>query len=101
MDSLECSLSFYFAGKKKNRQVQQQQQQQQQQHTSWFASSTLAKAAFLCSVLLEEPDCHHLAFRVGLFGLEMPRSPAASKALDVSHHRGQGKSGIIVVILYF
>ena len=56
-----------------------------QNSISSYASSTLAKAAFLCSVLLEEPECHHLAFRVGLFGLEMPRPPASSKALEVSH----------------
>ena len=55
-----------------------------QNNISSFASSTLAKAAFLCTVLLEEPDCHHLSFRVGLFGLEMPRPPASSKALEVS-----------------
>ena len=50
---------------------------------SSFASSTLAKATFLSTVLLEDIDCHHLAFRVGLFGLEMPRPPASSKALEV------------------
>ncbi|XP_013381125.1 zinc finger SWIM domain-containing protein 8 [Lingula anatina] len=54
-----------------------------QNNTSSFASTTLAKAAFLCSVLLEDPECHHLAFKVGMFGLEMPRQPAASKALEV------------------
>ena len=54
-----------------------------QNNISSVASNTLAKAAFLCTVLLEEPDCHHLAFRVGLFGLEMPRPPASSKSLEV------------------
>nr|XP_011443902.2 zinc finger SWIM domain-containing protein 8 [Crassostrea gigas] len=50
---------------------------------SLLASSTLSKAAFLCSVLAEETECHHLAFKVGMFGLEMPRPPASSKALEV------------------
>ena len=54
-----------------------------QNNISSFASSTLAKATFLSTVLLEDVDCHHLAFRVGLFGLEMPRPPASSKALEV------------------
>ena len=54
-----------------------------QGNISSFASTTLAKAAFLASVLLEEADSHHLAFRVGMFGLEMPRPPASSKALEV------------------
>ncbi|XP_031553811.1 zinc finger SWIM domain-containing protein 8-like isoform X2 [Actinia tenebrosa] len=48
-----------------------------------FSSTTLVKAAFLCGVLAEDPHCHHLAFRVGIFGLEMPRQPAKSKALEV------------------
>ena len=52
-----------------------------------FASTTLAKAAFLCTVLLEHPECHHLTFRVGMFGLEMPRPPAMSKALEVCRRR--------------
>lgn len=74
---LHTTIFILFAGKKAKRV---------QSNISSFASSTLAKAAFLCTVLLEEPDCHHLAFRVGLFGLEMPRPPASSKALEVSDH---------------
>lgn len=50
---------------------------------SLLASATLAKVAFLCSVLGENTDHHHLAFRVGLFGLEMARPPASTKALEV------------------
>lgn len=50
---------------------------------SLLASATLAKVAFLCSVLGESPEHHHLAFRVGLFGLEMSRPPASTKALEV------------------
>lgn len=52
-------------------------------HVSLLASATLAKVAFLCSVLGENPEHHHLAFRVGLFGLEMTRPPASTKALEV------------------
>lgn len=50
---------------------------------SLLASSTLSKAAFLCNVLTEEQDCYHLAFKIGMFGLEMPRPPASCKALEV------------------
>ncbi|GFR32079.1 zinc finger SWIM domain-containing protein 8 [Trichonephila clavata] len=52
-------------------------------HVSLLASASLAKVAFLCSVLGENPEHHHLAFRVGLFGLEMTRPPASTKALEV------------------
>lgn len=50
---------------------------------SCLASATLAKCAFLCSVLAENPEHHHLAFKVGMFGLEMPRPPASTKPLEV------------------
>ncbi|CAH1795555.1 unnamed protein product [Owenia fusiformis] len=54
------------------------------QHTvSSQAISTLSKSSFLCSVLSEDTECHHLAFKVGMFGLEMPRPPASSKGLEV------------------
>jgi len=48
-----------------------------------FAGSTLAKVSFLCTVLLEETETRHLAFRIGLYGMEMPRPPAVSKSLEV------------------
>ena len=48
-----------------------------------FTNTILVKAAFLCNVLAEDLHCHHLAFRVGMLGLEMPRQPAKSKALEV------------------
>ena len=54
---------------------------------SSFTSTTLVKAAFLCGVLAEDPLCQHLAFRVGMFGLEMPRNPAKSKALEVTRQK--------------
>jgi len=47
------------------------------------SSTILIKAAFLCNILAEDLHCHHLAFRVGMLGLEMPRQPARSKALEV------------------
>lgn len=48
-----------------------------------LASATLAKCCFLCTVLAENPECHNLAFRVGLFGLEMARPPANTKSFEV------------------
>lgn len=48
-----------------------------------LASATLAKCGFLCTVLGENPEHHNLAFRVGLFGLEMARPPASTKPLEV------------------
>uniref|UniRef100_A0A146L3I4 Zinc finger SWIM domain-containing protein KIAA0913 n=1 Tax=Lygus hesperus TaxID=30085 RepID=A0A146L3I4_LYGHE len=50
---------------------------------SVMASDTLAKCGFLCTVLAENSEHFHLAFRVGLFGLEMPRPPATTKPLEV------------------
>ncbi|KAJ6216279.1 hypothetical protein RDWZM_007436 [Blomia tropicalis] len=50
---------------------------------SLLASATLSKAAFLCQVLSENDQSHLLAFHVGLFGLELVRPPASTKALEV------------------
>ncbi|CAG9559710.1 unnamed protein product [Danaus chrysippus] len=50
---------------------------------SCLASATLAKCAFLCTVLAEFNEHHELAFRVGLYALEMARPPASTKALEV------------------
>lgn len=50
---------------------------------SCLASATFAKCAFLCSVLAENTEHYHLAFRVGMFGLEMARPPASTKPLEV------------------
>ncbi|XP_014261902.1 zinc finger SWIM domain-containing protein 8-like [Cimex lectularius] len=50
---------------------------------SILASNTLLKCCFLCTVLAENPEHYHLAFRVGLFGLEMARPPATTKPLEV------------------
>lgn len=50
---------------------------------SCLASATLAKCGFLCTVLAENNEHHHLAFRVGMFGLEMARPPASTKPLEV------------------
>lgn len=50
---------------------------------SCLASATLAKCAFLCTVLAENSEHYHLAFRVGMFGLEMARPPASTKPLEV------------------
>jgi hypothetical protein len=50
---------------------------------SVLASATLSKCAFLCTVLAENSEHYHIAFRVCLFGLEMPRPPASTKPLEV------------------
>ncbi|XP_052901227.1 zinc finger SWIM domain-containing protein 8 homolog [Anopheles moucheti] len=50
---------------------------------SVLASATLSKCAFLCTVLAENSEHYHLAFRVCLFGLEMSRPPASTKPLEV------------------
>ncbi|GFN83174.1 Zinc finger swim domain-containing protein 8-like, partial [Plakobranchus ocellatus] len=50
---------------------------------SMLASALLSKATFLCSVLCEEEECHHLAFKIGMFGIELARPPASNKALEV------------------
>lgn len=48
-----------------------------------MATNTLTKAAFLLTVLSERPEHHNLAFRVGMFALELQRPPASTKALEV------------------
>lgn len=48
-----------------------------------LASATLAKCAFLCTVLAENSEHYHLGFKICLFGLEMPRPPASTKPLEV------------------
>lgn len=50
---------------------------------SVLASATLSKCAFLCTVLADNSEHYHIAFRVCLFGLEMPRPPASTKPLEV------------------
>ncbi|XP_050525577.1 zinc finger SWIM domain-containing protein 8 homolog [Daktulosphaira vitifoliae] len=50
---------------------------------STFASEILQKCYFLCSVLAERKEYYLYAFRIGLYGLEMPRLPASTKPLEV------------------
>uniref|UniRef100_W8B7C5 Zinc finger SWIM domain-containing protein 8 n=1 Tax=Ceratitis capitata TaxID=7213 RepID=W8B7C5_CERCA len=52
-------------------------------HLTVLASSTLSKCAFLCTVLSENSEHFHIAFRICLFALEMPRPPASTKPLEV------------------
>ena len=52
--------------------------------TTSFTSTILVKAAFLCKLLADDLQFHHLAFRVCMLGLEMPRQPARSKSLEVT-----------------
>jgi hypothetical protein len=53
-------------------------------HISMMASGLLSKASFLTSVLCEHQECQHLAFKIGMFGLELPRPPAANKTIEVT-----------------
>uniref|UniRef100_A0A8C5TTQ5 Zinc finger SWIM-type containing 8 n=1 Tax=Malurus cyaneus samueli TaxID=2593467 RepID=A0A8C5TTQ5_9PASS len=50
---------------------------------TWMATNTLCKAAFLLTVLSERLEYHNLAFRIGMFALELQRPPASTKALEV------------------
>ncbi|BFZ03243.1 hypothetical protein BsWGS_06282 [Bradybaena similaris] len=50
---------------------------------SMLASGLLSKASFLASVLCEHEECQHLAFKIGIFGLELARPPASNKAIEV------------------
>lgn len=50
------------------------------------ASLTLAHCSFLCTVLSEtahNPNHLNLAFKIGMFGLEMARPPASTKPMEV------------------
>ena len=49
------------------------------------ASTTLSHCAFLCTVLSEVTEYHSLAFRVGMFGIEMTRLPASTKPMEVNN----------------
>jgi len=51
---------------------------------STLASEILQKCYFLCSVLAERKEYYLQAFKIGLYGLEMPRLPASTKPLEVS-----------------
>lgn len=50
---------------------------------SIVASEALSKIGFLCNVLAETPENYTLVFKLALFGVEMKRSPAATKPLEV------------------
>lgn len=63
-----------------------------------LASATLAKCGFLCTVLAENPEYHNLAFRVGLFGLEMARPPANTKPLEVRPNQMTKKQILFYII---
>lgn len=52
-------------------------------HIADYATSPIARCAFLCTILNESAECRQLAFRIGLLGLEICRMPATTKALEV------------------
>ncbi|XP_025198718.1 zinc finger SWIM domain-containing protein 8-like [Melanaphis sacchari] len=60
-------------------------------HLSTLASEILQKCYFLCSVLAERKEYYLQAFKIGLYGLEMPRLPASTKPLEVkmAHQEGE------------
>jgi len=58
---------------------------------STLASEILQKCYFLCSVLAERKEYYLDAFKIGLYGLELPRLPASTKPLEVkmTHQEGE------------
>ena len=48
--------------------------------------SVAIKSAFICKVLRDVHDHHHLAFKLALFGLGLPRRPASTKSQEVILH---------------
>lgn len=45
--------------------------------------SVAIKSAFICKVLRDVDDHHHLAFELALFGIGLPRRPASTKSQEV------------------
>ena len=68
---------------------------EQQSHAAWRPLGQLSnitesdhisvaiKSAFICKVLRDVHDHHHLAFKLALFGLGLPRRPASTKSQEV------------------
>ncbi|XP_033114204.1 zinc finger SWIM domain-containing protein 8-like isoform X2 [Anneissia japonica] len=71
---LDTEVPTGLSNKGKKRYLHQQ---------STLASQLLSKISFLCSVLAEQPECHNLAFKIGLLGLQITRQPASTKGLEV------------------
>ncbi|CAE1274615.1 Zinc finger SWIM domain-containing protein 8 [Acanthosepion pharaonis] len=73
-----------FLGETNNMQPPKGKKKKVQNGVSLLASMTLAKAAFLCNVLSEDPECHSLAFKIGkhfIFDLFcLPASPACGNS---------------------
>lgn len=76
--NLSIDLPLSVVGKGKRKKVNPLSHQ-----ISCLASATLAKCAFLCTVLAENSEHFCLAFQVGMFGLELARPPASTKPLEV------------------
>ncbi|KAM3726124.1 Zinc finger SWIM domain-containing protein [Dirofilaria immitis] len=53
---------------------------------SQLAESMYTRALFLVQTLMKEPKTHRLAFTLAISVLELPRSPAANKYLEVKLH---------------
>lgn len=74
----EASCYKFFVKQGKKNKVSTSKQ-------TWMATNTLSKAAFLLTVLSERLEYHNLAFRIGMFALELQRPPASTKALEVQN----------------
>ena len=58
-------------------------EERQAEDANCFIKTSVVQTTFLCGVLCQDSSKHHLAFKIGLHGLEVPRKPARSKALEV------------------
>ena len=58
-------------------------EERQAEDASCFIKTSVVQATFLCHVLLQDSRKHHLAFKIGLYGLQALRQPARSKAVEV------------------
>ena len=76
LQSLFNHVIFLFLGKKKRILAASHS-------LTHKASTTLSHCAFLCTVLSEVTEYHSLAFKVGMFGIEMTRLPASTKPMEV------------------
>jgi hypothetical protein len=58
-------------------------EERQGEDVNSFIKTSVVHATFLCSILCQDSSRHHLAFKIGLHGLQVLRKPAKSKALEV------------------
>lgn len=80
---MHIALTFYFLNVTSMLDVVTAKKKKALTNISMLASALLSKASFLSSVLCEDEECHHLAFQIGMFGMELARPPASNKAIEV------------------